>query len=224
MNDTSLLTRCREYEKKFPHVPKDWLRYKQYAVPLAFAKTLEVFWSFGVSKEIRFEEGIRSQNPSVKIYTWDPTPMALTTAARSSAKPIHTHKAYDPTEKTMTFYTTDHKKRCWSLENVYPEKLVDSIEVETENLRGISNRLGTDVDLIKLDIEGRWYELCSEILELDLPVKMVHVEFETIFGPADQEFRKLDEIVKRFEDKGFKVWTNRILDGTNIELCFDRHE
>tara|TARA_Y100000592_G_C5428490_1_gene297019 strand:- start:376 stop:1044 length:669 start_codon:yes stop_codon:yes gene_type:complete len=221
---TSLLTRCREYESKFPTVPVDWIHFKQYAVPLEFAKKLEVFWSFGVSKEILFEENIRKNNANAKIYTCDPTPMALKTVAKSPARVEHTNKAYDPTERTMTFYTTDHKKRCWSLENIDPENLVDSIQVETENLKSISQRLGSKVDLIKLDIEGRWNELCSEILQLDLPVQMVHVEFEMIFGPADQEFQKLDTIVKGFENKGFKIWTNRILQNTNIELCFDRHE
>ena len=119
-----------------------------------------------------------------------------------------------------TFWTSaeteKHQIHVWrKLENTF---------LETENLKSITKRLGNQVDLIKLDIEGRWYELCNEILDLDLPVKMVHVECEMYFGPAEQEFKKLDELVDRYKKANFKVWTNRILGGTNIELCFDRHE
>jgi|AntAceMinimDraft_6_1070360.scaffolds.fasta_scaffold03683_6 hypothetical protein len=222
MIDTHLQTLCKNYEGKFPGVPSDWKYYKQYATPLEFRQTIKTFWSFGVSKEIKFEEGIRKDNPDVKIYTWDPTPLALQTVARSSAGVTHTHRAYDPSEQVMQFYTTDPQRKCWSLENHDPANLVDTIEVETENLHTITQRLGTAVDLIKLDIEGRWYELCSEILNLELPVQMVHVEFEMYFGSAENEFRKLDEIVSQFQSKGFTVMTNRILNGEfgNIELCF----
>jgi len=205
-------------------VPAEWKRYKQYATPNTFRSAIKIFWSFGVSKEIRFEDGVRRDNPDCKIYTWDPTPISLETVRRSPSRVIHTHKAYDLTEKKMKFYTTDEKKRCYSLENTDPDNVVDVLEVETENLKSIAKRLGHEVDLIKLDIEGRWYELCNEILDLDLPVKMVHVECEMYFGPAEEEFKKLDEIVDRYKEANFKVWTNRILGGTNIELCFDRHE
>jgi FkbM family methyltransferase len=224
MVENDLLAKCRNYEKKFPMVPNDWKRYKQYATPNAFRSNIKTFWSFGVSKEIRFEDGVRRDNKNCKIYTWDPTPISLETVRRSPSHVIHTHKAYDLSENKMKFYTTDEKKRCYSLENTDPNNVVDVLEVETENLKSITKRLGNQVDLIKLDIEGRWYELCNEILDLDLPVKMVHVECEMYFGPAEQEFKKLDELVDRYKKANFKVWTNRILGGTNIELCFDRHE
>ena len=224
MVENDLLAKCRNYEKKFPMVPNDWKRYKQYATPNAFRSNIKTFWSFGVSKEIRFEDGVRRDNKNCKIYTWDPTPISLETVRRSPSHVIHTHKAYDLSENKMKFYTTDEKKRCYSLENTDPNNVVDVLEVETENLKSITKRLGNQVDLIKLDIEGRWYELCNEILDLDLPVKMVHVECEMYFGRAEQEFKKLDELVDRYKKANFKVWTNRILGGTNIELCFDRHE
>ena len=108
------------------------------------------------------------------------------------------------------------------MENHDPENLVDSIKVETTSLASIVKEKGSDVDMIKLDIEGRWYELCSEILELDLPVKMILVEFELYFGPIEQEFAKLDELIKRFQEKGFDVYTNRHLPGPHIEYSFLR--
>ena len=124
----------------------------------------------------------------------------------------------------MQFYTTDRKKRCWSLENHDPANLVDTITVETENLRSITKRLGTQVDIIKFDIEGRWYEMCQEIIELDLPVSMIHAEFEMYFEPIDIAKDKLDKVIEQMKNKGFTVLVNRILQGPHVELCFYKNE
>ena len=225
-DNADVLAACREYEKKFSPAPDSWKRYKQYATPNDLRAKLKQMWGFGVSKEIRFEEGIRKDNRDVKIVCWDPTPMSVDTVKSANSRGANVtlvSKAYDPSEKPMTFYTVDRKKRCWSLENHDPENLVDTLEVETTSLSSIVNEYGRDVDMIKLDIEGRWYELCSEILDMDLPVKMVLVEFEMYFGPIAQEFGKLDELIKRFQEKGFEIYTNRYNKGPHVEYNFVRN-
>jgi hypothetical protein len=97
------------------------------------------------------------------------------------------------------------------------------LTVETINLKDIAAEHGTAVDIIKLDIEGRWYEMLSEILDLDLPVKCVLVECEMYIGDTDQQFDKLDRIVERYSTAGFKVFTNRVTKGKCVELCFLRN-
>jgi hypothetical protein len=227
-NSPETLAACRTYEKKFPMVPeKGWTRYKQYSTPDVLRKSIQTFWGFGVSKEIRFEEGVRKDNRSVKIHTWDPSPISLDTIAvanRRGANVIHTMRAYDPSEKPMQFYTTDHKKRCWSLENHDPVNLVDTITVETENLKSITKRLGNQVDIMKFDIEGRWFEMCQEIIELDLPVSMIHAEFEMYFEPIDIAKDKLDKVIEQMKNKGLAVLVNRVLQGPHVELCFYKNE
>ena len=85
------------------------------------------------------------------------------------------------------------------------------------------------MDLIKFDIEGRWYEICNEILNLGLPVKQVVGEFEMYMGDTDIEFEKLNQIIDRFKNNGYKVYCNRLLSATNtghipnnpcVELAF----
>ena len=178
------------------------------------------------------EECIRQHNNTTKIYTWDPTPISQATIDKAnsrSANITHTNKAYDPTNKTLTFYTTDPTKRCYSLENFDPENLVHSYTVECTNIRTISENLGKNVDLIKFDIEGRWYEICNEILELSTTVRQVVGEFEMYMGETDKEFNKLQSIIDRFQKQGFKTYCNRLLAETNsghipnnpcVELAF----
>ena len=202
-NSPETLAVCRAYEKKYPMVPEQgWTRYKQYSTPDILRKNIKTFWGFGVSKEIRFEEGVRKDNKSVKIYTWDPSPISLDTIAKVNARGanvVHTLRAYDPSEKPMQFYTTDR-------------------------LRSITKRLGTQVDIIKFDIEGIGYEMCQEIIELDLPVSMIHAEFEMYFEHIDIAKDKLDKVIEQMKNKGFTVLVNRILQGPHVELCFYKNE
>ena len=229
------MKRCREFEKKFPLVPSTWHKCHQYHISDKLMPDIRTVWSFGVSKECRMERWIRKHNKKARIHTWDPTPISQQTIDkenRSTYKwPIrHTNKAYDPHKKAATFYCIDPSLRCYSLENFHPEKLVHSFTVECTSLAKIKDTLGENVDLIKFDIEGRWYELCNEILDLKLPVKQVIGEFEMYMGDTDNEFNKLQSVIDRFEDNGYKTYCNRLLaektinsfmsDNPVVELAF----
>ena len=220
-DDPNTLAECRTYEKKFPLAPTEgWSIYKQYSTPDALRKSMHTMWSFGVSKEIRFEEGIRRDNAGVKIYTWDPTPIAQNTVKKSPARVVHTPKAFDPSEQDMTFYTIDRKRRCWSLENHDPEKLVDTLTVQTESMDTIVARLGNQVDMIKADIEGRWYELWEGLVANNVEPRFLTIEFEMYFDSIEKEIARLNQIVDHYKSKGYKIYTNRILKGPHVELCF----
>ena len=212
---------CRQYETRFNFPQTNgWTVHYQYNSPDVIRKNMKVMWSFGVSKEINFEEGIRKDNSSVKIYTWDPTPIALITVKKSPANVTHTAKAFDPSERPMNFYTTHHKKKCWSLENHDPGNLVDTMTVETENMDTIVARLGTNVDMIKADIEGRWYELWHGMVKHNILPSFVTIEFEMYFNNIHIEISKLDEVVDWFKQNNYNVYLNRKLTGPHVELCF----
>lgn len=228
------MQRCRDFEKKFPLVPTTWHRCHQYAISDTLMPDLKNVWSFGISKECKMEEWIRKHNKKTKIYTWDPTPISQTTIDKANSRRAnitHSNKAYDPKNKSLTFYTTDPTKRCYSLENFDPNNLVHTYTVECVNLRDIVNELGSAVDLLKFDIEGRWFEICNEILDLDIRVRQVVGEFEMYMGDQDKEFEKLESIIEKFESNGFLTYVNRILAKTNpghipnnpcVELAFIR--
>ena len=210
------MQRCRDFENKFPLVPSTWHKCHQYHISDKLMPDIRTVWSFGVSKECRMEHWIRKRNGEASIHTWDPTPISQRTIDRENGSnhkwPItHTNKAYDPYKEAATFYSSDPTLRCYSLENFDPENLVDSFTVECTSLAKIREDLGESVDLIKFDVEGRWYEMCNEILDLALPVTQVIGEFEMYIGDADQEFGKLESIVKRFEQSGYKTYCNRLL-------------
>jgi FkbM family methyltransferase len=222
--------RCREYEKQFPLVPsggdpgkKDgWTRWKQYSTPDHLRSTAKMFWNFGVSREIRYEIECRRVNKTAKILTFDPTPLSKETTDRANSagfKIIHNMKAYDSEAgQTKKFYDVAGDGKCFQLDE--PEKYENMIEVQTTNLKEIADQHGAEVDIIKLDVEGRWYEMLNEILDLSLPAKVILCECEMDIGDTDDNFDRLDEIVEKYQSRGYKVWTNRIGKKQNIELIF----
>ena len=185
-----------------------------------------MYWCFGVSREIRWEKKCRKYNRTAKILTWDPTPMSQLTvdqANRGGYMIEHTNKAYDKESgKIRKFYAIDDTKKCYQLDR--PENSYDEIEVETINLKTIAEQHGRDVDVIKLDIEGRWHEMLTEILDLGLAPKIVLVECEMYIGDHDAQFLKLDSIVERYQKTGFTVLTNRQTNGECVELCFLKYK
>ena len=181
-----------------------------------------MFWNFGVSREIRYEVNCRKDNRTAKILTFDPTPLSKQTtdsANRGDYNIIHTSKAYDTVaEQTMKFYDVAGDGKCFQLDE--PEKYENVIEVQTTNLKEIADQHGAEVDIIKLDVEGRWYEMLNEIQDLSLPAKVILCECEMDIGDTDNNFNRLDEIVEKYQSRGYKVWTNRIGKKHNIELIF----
>ena len=224
--------RCREYESRFTLSPsggavnqQGWTRYKQYSTPDHVRKNAKMFWNFGVSREIRYEVNCRKDNRTAKILTFDPTPLSKQTtdsANRGDYNIIHTSKAYDTVAgQTMKFYDIAGDGKCFQLDE--PEKYEEVIEVQTTNLKEIADQHGPEVDIIKLDVEGRWYEMLNEILYLSLPAKVILCECEMDIGNTDVNFNRLDEIVEKYQTSGYKIWTNRIGKKHNIELIFTKN-
>ena len=224
--------RCRVFEKRFPLSPSGglvnqhgWTRYKQYSTPDHIRKNAKMFWNFGVSREIRYEINCRKDNRTAKILTFDPTPLSKKTTDSANGGGydiIHHAKAYDTVAgQTIKFYDVAGDGKCFQLDE--PEKYENVIEVQTINLREISNQYGSEVDIIKLDVEGRWYEMLNEILELSLPAKVILCECEMDIGEAGNNFNRLEETVKKYQDRGYQVWTNRIGNKQNVELIFTKN-
>ena len=224
--------RCRVFEKRFPLSPSGglvnqhgWTRYKQYSTPDHIRKNAKMFWNFGVSREIRYEINCRKDNRTAKILTFDPTPLSIKTTDSANGGGydiIHHAKAYDTVAgQTIKFYDVAGDGKCFQLDE--PEKYENVIEVQTINLKEISNQYGAEVDIIKLDVEGRWYEMLNEILELSLPAKVILCECEMDIGEAGNNFNRLEETVKKYQDRGYQVWTNRIGNKQNVELIFTKN-
>ena len=77
--------------------------------------------------------------------------MTVDKANTKFANIVHTNKAYDPKNKSLTFYTTDPTKRCYSLENFESKNSAEDFDKAAEDLRLATRHLGIIVG--KVDVE-----------------------------------------------------------------------
>jgi len=83
------------------------------------------------------------------------------------------------------------------------------IEVETKNLITMMKEDMPEVDIIKADIEGVWYDFCREILDNDIEFKAFLIEFEVKLIDNETSIKQYEDLLKEFEEKGYKLYLNR---------------
>jgi hypothetical protein len=85
---------------------------------------------------------------------------------------------------------------------------IRTYSVESMNLTALLNRTGlSQVDLLKLDLEGAEYELLQNCTKEELlPFRQLFIEFHHL---AVHNYSKKDtkQIVKRIKDFGYKAFT-----------------
>lgn len=138
--------------------------------------------------------------------------------------------AYSPTNGTLKFYyktedgnpTAEDSLGSFSLIGPFdnPNKFV---EVECKNIKTIMEELSwSQVDILKTDVEGLWYEVGKELKELD--VKFWVTEIEMNLGTTyDEAFDKVTELVELHKDK-YNIYTNRKRLKPMMEVIFYRKD
>lgn len=151
---------------------------------------------------------------NLMAYGVDPTlkhkPLLAEIEANNNGKFIHVPVAIAKQNGKLNFHETlDHESG--SILDNHKNILNDSIrtyEVESMNLLTLLDHLHlSEVDLLKLDLEGAEFELLTNITENDLkPFKQIFIEFHHL---AVQGYSKNDtaRIVKRIKTLGFKSFS-----------------
>ena len=90
----------------------------------------------------------------------------------------------------MKFYVPKNPEHVsHSLVNL--QKTEDFISVKVKRLADIMKELGhQQVDLLKIDIEGAEYKVLQSILEDDLDIPVICVEYDECFNPLDNNYRE----------------------------------
>lgn len=86
--------------------------------------------------------------------------------------------------------------------------IIKSYEVEGLNLLSLINKVNvSEVDYIKLDLEGAEYDLINSLKENDLaPFKQIYIEFHH-FCIEEKSYNDTVKCVSKIRDMGFKVYS-----------------
>jgi FkbM family methyltransferase len=165
-----------------------------------------VVYSFGVGEEISFDlELIRSIG--VTVHAFDPTPRSITwVQAQSLPKQFVFHpygvagedgnrKFIPPNDPTHVSYTLLHRHSSRP-----------AVEVGVFRVASIMRMLGhTQIDLIKMDIEGAEYEVLQDLLDANVPISQLLVEFHHRWSEIGVE--KTRNAIRDLNAAGFQIFS-----------------
>jgi FkbM family methyltransferase len=141
--------------------------YCAWAVPDGYLSRGSIVYAVGVGEDISFDSALANRF-GCKVFSFDPTPIAV--EFMNSLK-LPEEITFVPIGLTsndgITTFFTPQTKGFNSFSKVVDQTCGESSEIESETLRlaSIMKRLGhTQVDLLKMDIEGFEYEVVDEII------------------------------------------------------------
>lgn len=71
----------------------------------------------------------------------------------------------------------------------------------------------SDIELIKLDIEGAEIEVLLQMLEEDFYPKQILVEFDELHNPSDRAFKRVDQAHGMLLANGYElIYTDGVAD------------
>jgi|LakMenEpi03Aug12_release.lakeMendotaPanAssembly.Ray.scaffolds.fasta_scaffold34337_2 FkbM family methyltransferase len=169
---------------------------------------LKIIYSGGVGKNISFElELIEKYNSLVYIY--DPSPTGIKTINELKVKP-----------RNLLFHPIGLNKKNEVLFFSFPKNpdegsfyAISSDKVKKENViqfecQSISNLMKVNghakIDLLKIDIEGAEYGVIDDILENQLNIKQICLEFHHFFQGIPRS--KTKRYIKKLNANGYTLF------------------
>ena len=193
---------------------QNFKQYKNYWLPENIVKESTNVLSFGVHRDVGFEQAMCDDNPNLNIKCYDPTPDSVelfkTSFSHKDKMTFHQIAYAGDNGKMKFYYDKTDLTKCYSLLPLpqFGENPA-FIEVDTKNLKTIMSDDMPQVDIIKADIEGVWFDFCREILDNDIDFKAFLVEFEVKLIDNETSLKQYESLLKEFKNKGYKLYLNR---------------
>ena len=213
MEEQQLFNKMKEIEAEYLK-PHDFAKFNNYWLPREVVEQSTNVLSYGVHRDVGFEQEMCELNPNLNIHLYDPTPDTIKMWEGNfphKDKMTYHQKAYAHFTGEMNFYYNKNDlTKCYSLLPL-PQLGggADFITVDTINLADSLNDVDGKVDIMKADIEGVWYDFCREVLDLKVDFKALAIEFEVKLINNDLSIKNYEELLKEFKSKGYDLYLNR---------------
>lgn len=206
-------------------------KYGGWVIPdSGFLNDKSIIYAVGAGEDISFDVGVVQEYGS-EVHIFDPTPRAkehydyLVYGIKSGKDVLinggpekysisedqlssiffHQIGLWNEKDSLKFFVPRNSSHVSHSLLNL--QQTDDYIMVDVDCLRNIMQELDhTKIDLLKLDIEGAEYKVLESIIEDNIDVRVLCIEFDEVNNPLDDMYRnRIDEILKRITDFGYKI-------------------
>jgi FkbM family methyltransferase len=176
-----------------------------------------IIYSFGIGTDISFELSV-SQKYRPEIHAFDPTPRSIEWVKKqniSNKVILHEYGLADR-DGTVKFYPPDNPEFIsHSIYNhQYSQK--NSIEVPVKRLNTIMQELNhSRIDILKMDIEGSEYQVVEDILDSQIEIYQILIEFHHRFSNIDVQLTK--NAIQNLNNHPYKIFYSSPL---GEEYCF----
>ena len=203
MNIEQLKTEIKRIEGIYM-APQSFKQYKNYWLPENIVRESKNVLSLGVHRDVGWEQSMLRDNANLNIHCYDPTPDTVRLFKEDfyGKNNMTYHQiAYAKDNGTMKFYYDKNDlSKCYSLLPL-PQfgENPEHIEVPTKNLKTIMTDDMPEVDIIKADIEGVWFDFCREILDNNINFKAFLIEFEVKLIDNEESLKQYEDLLKEFK-------------------------
>ena len=172
--------------KKDISVKKKWFGndYGGFLVATDYINENSIVYSFGVGQDISFDEDI-IKNYNCEVFAFDPTPKSITWIQDQKLPQNFKFYEWGISHKTDTdffYFPTNPDFVSGSIVEQSNVSKDHKIEVKLKTLQDTMNRLGhTKLDVLKMDIEGAEYGVLDQILNSNIEIGQILVEFHDRF-------------------------------------------
>jgi len=166
-----------------------------------------IVYSIGIGRDISFDTAIMDKH-KCKVFAFDPTPKSIDWI-KSQILPNNFHfnefGIGPKTEDTVFYLPVNDEHISGSLEKHSNVAENRSVKVHIKSLKDIANHLGhKHIDVLKMDIEGSEYDIIESILNSDLIIDQILIEFHDRF--FKDEIPKSVTSINKLREKGYEIF------------------
>ena len=168
-----------------------------------------IVYSFGVGTDISFDQELIAQY-NCTVFGFDPTPKTIDFIANSTQIPkqfiFEPYGLYSH-DGTVAFFLPENPNHVsCTVGNIrnYDEGKLKKVDVPVLSFDSILRKLGhKTIDVLKLDIEGSEYDVLDDILNAEIQINQICIEFHHRFKGVS--VIKTKQAIKRLRDKGYQL-------------------
>lgn len=170
-----------------------------------FLNHQSVVYSFGIGEDISFDRSVKKKY-DCKIFLFDPTPKSELWLSSQKDFLDYTFIKAGLATKTgvREFFLPRNDEYVSGSLTSRPELNENSIDCQFFSLVDIMKTLGhNEIDLLKMDIEGAEYEVIRDLLNINIKIGQIIVEFHDRFPSLNDNSKY---IIKEMRNKGYQCF------------------
>lgn len=204
----SQLTGKYKHLKKDGKFPHEWYgnTYGGFYVHPHLLNKESIVYSFGIGEDISFDLAIAEKH-QCPVHCFDPTPKSIRWIKQQSLPTSIQFQEYGIASHSgmVDFYLPQNPDHVSG--SLIQQKNIDTkqkVTVQMKSLKDIMTELNhTFIDVLKMDIEGSEYEVLEDIIQQDIAIHQILVEFHDRFFPNPQ---KSIHTVRMLRNAGYELF------------------